>query len=239
MSISIKKPLQIFYGTSPQVCHYLPSQMEKKIVTEISGNDSNELNFLLTNAGFRRSHRTAYRPACNSCKACVPVRINILNYIPNRSQKRARKAAQDLTCLERPPIATREQYQLFLKYQKLRHEKSEMATMDFNEYRSMIEETTVNTIMFEFRDEKNTLIAASLTDIVDDGLSGVYKFFNPERKKDSLGTWIIDWHVQKAREINLQYVYLGYWISENSKMAYKSRFSGLEKLENYRWISFN
>ena len=108
--------------------------MEKKIVTEISGNNSNELNNLLTIAGFRRSHRTAYRPACNFCNACIPVRINVSKYTPNRSQKRARKAALDLTCNERPPIATREQYDLFKDYQKLRHEESEMAAMDFNEF---------------------------------------------------------------------------------------------------------
>jgi arginine-tRNA-protein transferase len=238
MTINIKKPLQIFYGTSPQVCHYLPLQMEKKIVTEISGNNSNELNNLLTMAGFRRSHKTAYRPACNFCNACIPVRINVSKYTPNRSQKRARKAALDLTCDERPPIATREQYDLFKDYQKLRHEESEMAAMDFNEYRSMIEDTTVDTLMFEFRDKNHALIAASLTDIVENGLSGVYKFFSPKRRRDSLGTWIIDWHVQKSLANNLQYVYLGYWISGCTKMSYKSNFSGLEKLVNNTLQSF-
>ena len=93
-----------------------------------------------------------------------------------------------------------------------------MATMDFNEYRSMIEDTPVKTTMFEFRDSKNILIAASLTDIVDDGLSGVYKFFSPERRKHSLGTWIIDWHVLKAIDSNLNYVYLGYWIFRGGKI---------------------
>ena len=113
MTINIKKPLQIFYGTSPQVCPYLPEKNEKKIITEISGINSNELNFKLTNAGFRRSHRTAYRPACNDCNACIPVRINVSKYYPNRSMKRAKKAATDIECFERPPIATREQYELF------------------------------------------------------------------------------------------------------------------------------
>ena len=238
MSINVKKPLQIFYGTSPQMCHYLPTQIEKKIITEITGPDSDQLNHLLTSAGFRRSHNTAYRPACTSCHACIPVRINVSKYVPNRSMKRARKAAYDITCSERPPIATREQFNLFKKYQKLRHEESEMATMDFNEYRSMIEDTPVKTTMFEFRDSKNILIAASLTDIVDDGLSGVYKFFSPERRKHSLGTWIIDWHVLKAIDSNLNYVYLGYWISGCSKMSYKSNFSGLEKLINNTWLNF-
>ena len=113
-----------------------------------------------------------------------------------------------------------------------------MADMGFNEYRAMIEDTSVETILIEFRDKKNTLIAASLTDILEDGLSGVYKFFDPERKKLSLGTWIIDWHVQKCLECNLKYVYLGYWISGSSKMSYKSKFTGLEKLEKGKWINF-
>ena len=238
MSINVKQPLQVFYGTSAQNCHYIPSKKEKKIITQITGPDANKLNFLLSIAGFRRSHKTAYRPACNSCDACVPVRINVTNYFPNRSQKRARKAAKDLLCVERPPIATREQYELFLRYQKVRHKNSEMADMGFNEYRAMIEDTSVETILIEFRDKSNTLIAASLTDILEDGLSGVYKFFSPEIKKLSLGTWIIDWHVQKCLESNLKYVYLGYWISGSSKMSYKSKFSGLEKLEKGKWINF-
>ena len=119
MSINVKKPLQIFYGTSPQTCHYLPTQIEKKIITEITGPDSDQLNHLLTSAGFRRSHNTAYRPACTSCHACIPVRINVSKYVPNRSMKKARKATYDITYSERPPIATREQFNLFKKYQKL------------------------------------------------------------------------------------------------------------------------
>ena len=238
MTISIKKPLQIFYGTSPQICAYLPHKDEKKIITEISGPNSDELNFILTNSGFRRSHRTAYRPACNTCNACIPVRIDVDKYLPNRSIKRAKKKAQDLSCTERPPIATREQFDLFNKYQRVRHYDSDMATMNFSEFRSMIEDTPVKTYIYEFRDYNNNLIAASLTDKVNDGLSGIYKFFNPEREKDSLGTWMIDWHIEETRRLNLKYVYLGYWIKESPKMAYKSKFTGLEKLINNEEINF-
>ena len=131
MTINLNKPLQIFYGTSPQICPYLPNKNEKKIITEISGINSNKLNFTLTNAGFRRSHRTAYRPACNDCNACIPVRINVSKYTPNRSMKRSKKATADLECFERPPIATREQYELFYEYQKYRHHDSDMAEMNF------------------------------------------------------------------------------------------------------------
>ena len=238
MTISIKKPLQIFYGTSPQMCPYIPEKNEKKIITEISGPNTNELNFILTNAGFRRSHRTAYRPACSSCNACIPVRIDVKQYYPNRSIKRAKKRALDLTHIERPPIATREQFDLFNKYQKTRHYDSDMATMNFSEFRSMIEDTPVETYVYEFRDQNNILIAASLTDKVEDGLSGIYKFFEPARAKDSLGTWMIDWHIEETKKLNLKYVYLGYWIKESPKMSYKSKFSGLQKLVNNEWVNF-
>ncbi|MBF86701.1 MAG: arginyltransferase [Pelagibacterales bacterium] len=238
MTISIKKPLQIFYGTSPQMCAYLPEKDEKKIITEISGPNSNEINFILTNSGFRRSHRTAYRPACNTCNACIPVRIDIKNYIPNRSTKRAKKKASDLTYLERPPIATREQFDLFTKYQNARHYDSDMASMNFSEYRAMVEDTPVDTYIYEFRDNDNNLVAASLTDKVSDGLSGIYKFFHPDRSRDSIGTWLIDWHIEETKKLGLQYVYLGYWIKESKKMAYKSRYSGLQKLVNNKWIDF-
>ena len=238
MTINIKKPLQIFYGTSPQICPYLPEKNEKKIITEISGLHPDKLNFKLTNAGFRRSHRTAYRPACNDCNACIPVRIDVKQYKPNRSLKRAKKAAMDLKCVERPPIATREQYELFYKYQKNRHHDSDMAEMSFNEYRSMVEETPVETCVYEFRDTNNVLIAASLTDKIQDGLSGIYKFYTPDREKHSLGSWIIDWHIEEALRLNLKYVYLGYWIKESPKMSYKSKFIGLQKLTNNTWTNF-
>ena len=237
MTISIKKPLQIFYGTSPQACPYLPEKDEKKIITEISGPNKNEINFILTNAGFRRSHRTAYRPACNDCNACVPVRINVNRYKPNRSIKKIKNRLTNIIQIERPPIATREQFDLFNKYQKFRHFDSDMAEMTFSEFRAMIEDTPVETYVYEFR-ENNLLIAASLTDKVKDGLSGIYKFFETNRPHDSLGTWIIDWHIEEAKKLSLNYVYLGYWIKDAPKMAYKSRFSGLQKLINNKWIEF-
>ena len=113
-----------------------------------------------------------------------------------------------------------------------------MATMNFSEFRAMIEDTPVETYVYEFRDQNNVLIAASLTDKVQDGLSGIYKFFDPERAKDSLGTWMIDWHIQETKKLNLRYVYLGYWIKESPKMSYKSKFSGLQKLVNNEWVNF-
>ena len=152
--------------------------------------------------------------------------------------KRAKKAALDLMYFERPPIATREQYDLFCEYQKHRHLESDMAEMNFNEYRAMVEDTPVDTAVYEFRNKDNILVAASLTDKVEDGLSGIYKFFTPDRSKNSLGSWIIDWHIEETIRLGLQYVYLGYWIKESSKMAYKSKFIGLEKLTNNTWKDF-
>jgi arginine-tRNA-protein transferase len=113
-----------------------------------------------------------------------------------------------------------------------------MAEMNFNEYRSMVEDTPVETCLYEFRDANNLLIAASLTDKIQDGLSGIYKFYTPDREKHSLGSWIIDWHVEETIRLELKYVYLGYWIKESPKMSYKSKFTGLQKLTNNTWTNF-
>jgi arginine-tRNA-protein transferase len=113
-----------------------------------------------------------------------------------------------------------------------------MSEMNFNEYRAMVEDTPVETFVYEFRDKNSVLVAASLTDKVEDGLSGIYKFFTPARSKHSLGSWIIDWHIEETIKLKLKYVYLGYWIKESSKMSYKSKFKGLEKLTNNKWEDF-
>ena len=125
------------------------------------------------------------------------------NNINQTERLKELKKASDLSYLERPPIATREQYDLFNKYQTVRHYDSDMATMTFSEYRSMVEDTPVETYLYEFRDNDNYLVAASLTDKVTDGLSGIYKFFHPDRSKDSIGTWLIDWHIEEAKKIKV------------------------------------
>ncbi|MBL27385.1 MAG: arginyltransferase [Rhodospirillaceae bacterium] len=238
MNAPIKRPLQFFYGTAPQPCPYLPGRIETKVVTDLSGPDANAFHDVLSRAGFRRSHGIAYRPTCPGCSACVPVRIIVDEFADSRSLRRVRRANADLTVREAAAVATLEQYALFKRYEQARHGDGEMAQMTFADYRAMVEETPVATRLIEFRDEANALVAVCLTDRLSDGLSGVYKFFDPRRSKGSLGTHVILWHIDRAAELGLPFVYLGYWIAGCRKMTYKARFQPMEALGPEGWQRF-
>ena len=177
----------------------------------------------------------AYRPACPTCTACRPVRIDAGAFQPGRRFRRARRACQSLVWRECDPVATREQYGLFRRYQTDRHIGGDMEGMGYASYQAMIEETPVDTRVVEARDKDHKLVAVSLTDRLSDGLSGIYKFWDPERRQDSLGTATILWHIQRAQSLDLRYFYLGYWIQRSSKMAYKQRFQPLEELTEQGW----
>ena len=227
--------LRFFYGTAPQPCPYLPGRLESKVVTELNSLDAVRLHDTLSQAGFRRSHSIAYRPACPNCKACVPVRVRVQEFEATKSMRRTLRKNADLTHHETQAFATEEQYILFRSYEKARHGDGEMALMDFNDYRSMVEDTPVETMTIEFRDKEGVLNAVALTDRLSDGLSGVYKFFSPEKSKLSPGTFVILWHIERARRLGFPYFYLGYWISQSPKMAYKARFRPLEILTDSGW----
>lgn len=230
------KRVRFFYGTAQQPCPYLPGRLECKAVTELSGPDTGRLHDILSRAGFRRSHGIAYRPACRGCQACVPVRVVVEEFRMGRSMRRIGKRNRDLTALVRAPLATREQYALFRRYELGRHGDGDMALMDFSDYRAMVEDSPVETEVVEFRDADGRLAAVSLTDRLGDGLSGVYKFFDLARARASPGSYVILWHVLRARALRLPYVYLGYWIANSPKMAYKMRFQPLEGLIGERWV---
>lgn len=235
ISVAFDQPLQFFFSTPPQTCPYLPDRSERKIVTELSGEQSLRMHDLLIGAGFRRSHGMVYRPACTGCKACLPVRIRVSKFQPSRSLRRVWKRNSDLQAKILNAVASEEQYALFARYQKSRHGDSGMASMSFDDYRAMVEDTVVQTMVVEFRDPQGRLVSVSLSDRLGDGLSGVYKFFDPDQSRRSAGTFIILWHVHHARGECLPFVYLGYWIADCRKMAYKSRFSGLESLNGSLW----
>ncbi len=229
------RKLQFFYGTAPQPCPYIAGQSESKAVTELASADADSLHDILSQAGFRRSHSIAYRPACPTCKACVPVRVRTADFQLTKSMRRVVRRNQDLTWREIAPFATQEQFALFKRYEHVRHGDGEMALMDFHDYRAMVEDTPVDTCLVEFRDARNRLAAVSLTDRLQDGLSGVYKFFAPERLTTSTGTFVILWYIERAKILGLPYVYLGYWIAQAPKMAYKERFQPLEALTHNGW----
>jgi arginine-tRNA-protein transferase len=213
----------------------LPGRVERKVVTEITGPDADALHDRLSRAGFRRSHNIAYAPVCPACSACVPIRIDAAAFRPDRTQRRVARANAAIEGFEVPPRATAEQFSLFQRYQLARHGDGDMASMSFYDYRAMVEDTPIETHMIEFRDTEDRLVGACLADRLGDGMSAVYSFFEPALAEQSLGTLTILWLVERARTLGLPYVYLGYWVPESRKMAYKARFRPSEILAGGAW----
>jgi arginine-tRNA-protein transferase len=235
MAIQTRPAPKLFMVTSELPCPYLSGRFERKLVTELTGAGAQDQYELLSRAGFRRSHSIAYRPACTGCSACVPVRIVVAGFQLAGSLARIRRRNGDLSLSITLPRATREQYALFGQYLDQRHGDGEMAGMDFRDYRAMVEDTAVDSRMLELRDSSDTLLAACLADWSSDGVSAVYSFFAPEAARRSLGSDMILRLIEVARNDHLPYVYLGYWIQNSRKMAYKSRFRPLEAFGPKGW----
>ncbi|GAB4387016.1 arginyltransferase [Albidovulum sp.] len=230
-----------FYVTAPQPCPYLEGRSERKLFTALQGANAERLNDALSKQGFRRSQNVLYRPSCAECSACLSARIRVADFRPNKSQRRALRRNAHLRRNATSPWATEEQYALFRRYLDSRHADGGMADMDIFEFAAMIEETPVRSRVVEYSappevpGEPNRLTAVCLTDVLDDGLSLVYSFYDPAKTQFSLGTYIILDHVELARRSNLPYVYLGYWVPGSRKMHYKAAFSALEIYKNGRW----
>ena len=228
-------PFQQFFGTPPTPCPYLEGQMERKVVTELAGPDTDLLYDALTEAGFRRTQSLAYKPTCEDCQACVAVRVCVDRFRPGRSLKRVLSRNRRLEAYELPPLATMEHYRLFRRYLEARHGDGGMTEMDFGDYRAMVEDTPVDSSVIEYREPDGALYAVCLSDRLGDGFSLVYSFFEPHRSGWSPGHFMVLWHIQRARLLGLPYVYLGYWIADCAKMAYKERFRPLEGLRDNGW----
>ncbi len=224
-----------FHATGLSPCPYHPERTERKIVTDLSQGDPTRYHDLLSRAGFRRSHRIAYAPACPSCSACVPVRIRVSDFKPTKTQRKLGKINADLTMVPCLAEATGEQHRLFVEYQKSRHTGGDMSTMTFADYKAMVEETPIETLIYEYRQPDETLTAAILIDVMSDGLSAVYSFFDTSTPKRSLGTYIVLSLVDVCREFDLPYLYLGYWIKDCRKMSYKTQYHPLEALGPNGW----
>ncbi|CAI8313081.1 MAG: arginyltransferase [Hyphomonadaceae bacterium] len=227
-----------FYVTNPGPCPYLPGKLERKGFTHLTQSQPDALHDALSQAGFRRSQSVAYRPACANCNACRSVRCLASQFKASRNQKRSLKQNADL--VRRPVIAqaTREQYRLLKTYLKTRHDGGGMSGMSYRDYCAMVNDSPVKSVMFEYRQGNipdAPLMAVALTDILRDGLSMVYTFFNPEDSRRSLGSYMILDHIMHARELGLPHTYLGYWIKDSDKMNYKSRFKPLEILDGSQW----
>lgn len=227
-----------FYVTAPQPCPYLDGRMERKLFTALQGDYAEQLNNSLSKQGFRRSQNVLYRPSCAECSACLSARIRVADFKPTRSQKRAMRRNATVLRDATSPWATEEQYALFRSYLDQRHADGGMADMDIFEFAAMIEETPIRSRVIEYTEETDdarALRAVCLTDVLDDGLSMVYSFYDPSKARSSLGTYIILDHINIARDARLPYVYLGYWVPGSEKMGYKARFSGLEVHVGGEW----
>ena len=236
--MALPVPLPQFFATTAVPCPYIAGRAERKLIVELNGRGAPGFYDALSRVGFRRSPRFAYRPACRACAACVPVRIAVEHFAPTRSIRRVRNAHAGLAASVLAPRATIEQFRLFIAYQHSRHRDSEMAIMTYGDYRGMIEDTALRSAVVEFRGPEGRLVAVSLIDRLDDGISAVYTFYDPARRPGGLGTGSILWLVEECRRQGLPYVYLGYWIAESPKMAYKARFPALERLNGGDWVPF-
>jgi arginine-tRNA-protein transferase len=234
-----------FYLTAPAPCPYLAGRSERKVFTHLVGDRAAALNDILTQGGFRRSQNIAYRPACEGCRACISVRTVVDGFHMTRSMARVLKRNSDIIGAETAASPSSEQYSLFRNYLDARHAEGGMADMTVLDYAMMVGDSHVDTLVVEYRfrgiDSGITgrgtgpLIATALTDVLADGLSMVYSFFDPEHEARSLGTFMILDHIQRARKMGLPYVYLGYWVEGSRKMGYKRRFQPQEHLMARGW----
>ena len=224
-----------FYVTAPQPCPYLEGRMERKLFTALQGDTAQELNDTLSHQGFRRSQNVIYRPSCADCALCFSARVRVADFSPSKSQRRIARKNAHLKRDGTAPWATEEQYDLFRRYLAARHHSGGMADMDIFEFAAMIEETPVRSRIVEYRQENGDLAAVCLTDVLTDGLSMVYSFFEPDLAAASLGSYIILDHIEIARHANMPFVYLGYWVPGSPKMDYKARFRPIEIFRGGRW----
>ena len=234
-----------FYLTAPSPCPYLAGREERKVFTHLVGEKAGELNDLLTHGGFRRSQSIAYRPACEGCKACVSVRVIAEEFRPTRNMRRVLERNADVVGDMRVAVPTSEQYSVFRGYLDSRHRDGGMADMTVLDYAMMVEDSHVETRVVEYRrrgagarsSERGggPLLGVALTDVLSDGLSMVYSFYDPDFDARSLGTFMILDHITRARQMGLAYVYLGYWVKGSPKMDYKGRFLPQERLMPEKW----
>lgn len=228
-----------FFLTAPSPCPYLPGKRERKVFTGLDGLDAEALHDVLTNAGFRRSQNIAYRPSCDACEACVSARVPVERFEFTRRWRKIMARNADLGRTLCRAEATEEQFRLLRRYLRSRHANGGMADMSISDYAAMVEETAVRTHVVEYRHtsgaHRGELAAAALVDVLGDGLSLVYSFFDPGETKRGLGIYTILDHIQQARAAGYGYVYLGYWIPGSDKMNYKASFRPLELLLGGEW----
>lgn len=237
---------QKFYITNPSPCPYIAGQLERKVFTNLEGPDAATKHEQLNHIGFRRSQNIVYRPACESCWACIPVRVKTLDFCMKKSMRRTYNRFRTVTVAVEDASATYEQYDLLRRYLASRHATGGMADMNEFDYADMVELSPVATRIVEYRtpssahskNQNGNLVGAALIDVLSDGLSLVYSFYRPERLYSGFGTFIILDHIVRVQKAGLPYLYLGYWVQNCKSMTYKARFQPLEWLSKEGWLQF-
>lgn len=223
-----------FYATPTHDCSYLPDRQAITLFADPSVELDNHIYSTLSQFGFRRSGKHIYRPSCPTCSACIPVRIPVNEFTPKRTHKRIWNLNRDIEVNMLGAEYRQEQHDLYNKYIQARHPEGGMNDPDPNKYMEFLTSEWSVTRFLEFRLDKQ-LLAVAVVDQLEDGFSAVYTFFDPEQTKRSLGTLGILWSIEFTRELNFDWLYLGYWIEECPKMSYKSRFQPLQQFKQGHW----